>query len=291
MVARGSNRAQRTLGSDRSDLRPPEPPPAAAALVVESTYGDRLHTDPDPERLASAVRRTAGRGGSVLIPAFAVDRTELVLLSLHELLLEDRIPRLPVYVDSPMALAALDIYRRALRSGSPEIRPDVARVAEALDALEVRAVRDVAGSMRLNNPRLPCIVVSASGMATGGRVIHHLAHQLPDHRNTVVLTGYQALGTRGRQLQDGATQVKIHGRYVPVRAEVVDVPDFSVHADAAALVDWLSGAPEPPQVVYVVHGEPDSAAALARRIREELEWFAVVPRFGERVRLEPRVAS
>jgi metallo-beta-lactamase family protein len=263
----------------------PEPPAVAQSIVVESTYGDRLHPAPDPERLAGAVRRTAKRGGSVLIPAFAVDRTELVLLALHDLLLDGRIPRLPIYVDSPMALAGLDVYRRALRSGSSEIRPDVARVAEALNALEVRTVHDAEGSMRLNSPRHPSIIVSASGMATGGRVIHHLAHQLPDHRNTVVLTGYQAVGTRGRQLQDGATQVKIHGRYIPVRAEVVDIPDYSVHADADALVGWLSGIAEPPDVVYVVHGEPASSAALAARIRGDLGWCAVVPRQDERVRL------
>jgi metallo-beta-lactamase family protein len=219
------------------------------------------------------------------VPAFAVDRTELVLLELHRLTEAGEIPRVPVYVDSPMALAALSVYRRALDNGSEQVRDDVAGVRAALAALDVRGVSDAAGSMRLNQPGSPCIVVSASGMATGGRVIHHLAHQLPDPRNTVVLTGYQAVGTRGRQLLEGAQQVKIHGRYVPVRAEIVDDADFSVHADADEILAWLASAPAAPDVAYVVHGEATSSAALADRIREELGWVAVVPTLGERVRL------
>jgi metallo-beta-lactamase family protein len=137
--------------------------------------------------------------------------------------------------------------------------------------------------MRLNRPRTPSIVISASGMASGGRVVHHLAHQLPDRRNCVVLTGFQADGTRGRQLEEGARQVKIHGRYVPVRAEVVVVPDFSVHSDARETLEWLARAPRPPRTVYVVHGEARSAASLARSISDELGWTAVVPSYGERV--------
>jgi metallo-beta-lactamase family protein len=222
----------------------------------------------------------------VLVPAFAVDRTELVLLELHRLMEAGEVPRVPVYLDSPMALRALAVYRRALDSGSLQLRPDLDDVRAALDALQVTAVPDAAGSMRLNRPSEPCIIVSASGMATGGRVVHHLAHQLPDPRNSVVLTGYQAVGTRGRQLLDGARELKMHGRYVPVRAEIVDVPFFSVHADADEILAWLARAPEPPEVVYVVHGEPSGSEALARRIRADLGWFAVVPRLDERVRLD-----
>lgn len=267
-------------------LRAPAPPRAADNVVVESTYGDRSHPPPNSEILAGAVRRTVGRGGSVLIPAFAVDRTELVLLELHRLMSDGSIPTVPVYLDSPMALAALSVYRRALGTDSAQLRPDLDETRRALDDLHVHGVSDAAGSMRLNSPGSPSIVISASGMASGGRVVHHLAHQLPDPRNCVVLTGYQAVGTRGRQLQDGARQVKIHGRYVPVRAEVVDVPDFSVHADGDEVIAWLGSTPEAPRVVYVVHGEPSSSAALAVRIRDELGWCAVVPRQGERVRLD-----
>ena len=267
-------------------LEPPPPPAAATALVLESTYGDRVHPEAEPDVLAGAVRRTVARGGTVLIPAFAVDRTELVLLELERLERAGAIPRVPVHVDSPMALEALGVYLRALHEGSSQLRADRAEALERLRALDLHAVRDAAESRRLNDPEQPCIIVSASGMATGGRVVHHLAHQLPDPRNCVVLTGYQAPGTRGRQLQDGARHLKIHGHYVPVRAEVVDVPDFSVHADADDLVAWVASAAAPPTTVYVVHGEPASSAALAERIEDELGICAVVPMLGERVRVD-----
>ena len=263
-------------------LLPPADPPAADTLVVESTYGDRAHPEPDPDVLADAICRTIDRGGSLLLPAFAVDRTELVLLELRRLMGAGRIPEVPIFVDSPMALAALEVYRRAAARGSAELRPEARALMADLDA-GVHAVHDAEGSMRLNRPGKPSLVISASGMASGGRVLHHLAHQLPERRNTIVLTGYQAAGTRGRQLAEGARQVKIHGRYVPVRAEVVSVPDFSVHADAQETVEWLARAPRPPRTVYVVHGEPDAAAALASRISSELGWTAVVPSYRERV--------
>jgi len=262
-------------------LEPPAEPPSVGTVVVESTYGDREHPPPDDNLLASAVKRTAGRGGTVLIPAFAVDRTELVLLELHRLMVAGRIPRLTVYVDSPMALASLEVYRKALlHEGLRHRDPSL------FDLPEVRAVRDAAGSERLNRPTVPCIIVSASGMATGGRVVHHLRHQLPDPRNTVVLTGYQGIGTRGRQLLDGARQVKMHGRYVPVHAEIVQIPDFSVHADGPEIVQWLGRMRSAPRTAYVVHGEPPASAALAQRIRRDLGWNAVVPSLGGRVRLD-----
>lgn len=265
-------------------LQPPADPPEVQTIVVESTYGDRIHPPPDDEILAAAVRRTAARGGSVLVPAFAVDRTELVLLELHRLLAAGRIPRLPVYVDSPMALEGLEVYRRAARQHQGRLRRGVS--TEIFDLPEVHAVRDAAGSASLNKSPYPCIIVSASGMATGGRVVHHLRHQLPDPRNTVVLTGFQAAGTRGRQLVDGARQIKMYGRYVPVHAEVVQVPDFSVHADADEIIGWLGRTPTPPRTVYVVHGEPHANESLARRVRAELGWCAVSPRYEERVRLD-----
>jgi metallo-beta-lactamase family protein len=265
-------------------VAPAASPPAADVVVVESTYGDRVHPPADPELLASAVRRTIARGGSVLIPAFAVDRTELVLMELRRLGAAGRIPKVPVYVDSPMALETLGVYRRALRD--PTLLRAGLPDGDPFDPGELHAVRSAQESERLNNPRHPCIVVSASGMATGGRVVHHLVQQLPDRRNCVVLTGFQAAGTRGRMLAEGARVLKMHGRYVPVRAEVVEVPDFSVHADAAEVLAWLRQAPREPRAVYVVHGEADAARTLATRVIDELGWCAVVPRFGERVRLD-----
>jgi metallo-beta-lactamase family protein len=268
-------------------LLPPAPPPAAGTIVVESTYGNRIHPEQDVRPLRDAVRRTLARGGVVVIPAFAVDRTEAVLIALGELMRSHELPAVPVFVDSPMALAALRVYREALSAGDPQLRPEVVAAARAgrdpFDPGDLREATSAAESMTLNSPGMACIIVSASGMASGGRVVHHLAHLLPDPRNTVLLVGYQAVGTRGRALIDGARQVKIHGRYVPVRAEVTELQEFSVHADADDLVAWLRGAPAAPQVCYVTHGEPEAAAALAARIRDELDWCAVVPQPGERV--------
>jgi metallo-beta-lactamase family protein len=184
-----------------------------------------------------------------------------------------------------MALAALDVYRRALAHRDPATMPP-GWDPRTFGVPDLRVAHTATESQALNSPRHPCIVISASGMATGGRVVHHLAHQLPDPRNCVVLTGYQAEGTRGRDLLAGAKEVKIHGRYVPVRAECADDAEFSVHADADEIVEWLRRSPSPPRTVYAVHGEPVAAEALARRVRHELGWSAVVPRYGERVRLD-----
>jgi metallo-beta-lactamase family protein len=253
-----------------------EDPPAADVLVIESTYGDRSHP-PRNSQLADAISRTVERGGVVLIPAFAVDRTELVLLELGRLMRTGQIPRVPVVVDSPMALAALRVYQRASRGVGLPLDFGIPHLRTASEAID---------SMALNRPVAPSIIVSASGMATGGRVVHHLAHQLPEPRNTVVLTGYQAEGTRGRALAEGARAVKIHGRYVPVNAEILVDDTFSAHADADEILAWLVKAPRPPRTVFVVHGEPRPAANLADRIADELGWTAVVPHFGERVRLD-----
>jgi metallo-beta-lactamase family protein len=268
-------------------LLPPEDPPAADTVLVESTYGDRRHEATTTEHLAAAIRRTARRGGVVLMPAFAVDRTPVLLRHLRELVRTEQIPRLPVFVDSPMALAALDVYRRAIAEGSPEIRPELETSGDPVDPGTLRLAHSVEESMRLNDPGYPCIVISASGMATGGRVLHHLRHQLPDPRNTVVLPGFQVPGTRGRQLLDGARTVKIHGQYVPVRADVVAAPEFSAHADAGELVSWLGRCPRPPRTTFVVHGEPDPARALADRVTQRLGWTAVVPKYLETVVLQP----
>lgn len=274
-------------------LLPPEPAPAAHTVLVESTYGDRHH-EPTERGLVDAVRTTLQRGGTVLVPAFAVDRTEIVLHVLREAVLRGELPQVPVYVDSPMALAALEVYRRALHEGAAggvgaDVRPELRDGCDPFDPGDLREVHDVRGSIALNAPGFPCVVVSASGMGTGGRVVHHLAEQLPDPRNTVVLVGFQAEGTRGRRLLDGERALKMLGRYVPVRAEVVDVPDFSVHADADELLEWLYPcvrSPEgPPEQCLVVHGEPHAAEVLASRVRDELDLAAVVPGYGEKVRV------
>lgn len=265
-------------------LNPPGRAPAAHALLVESTYGDRSHPPRRLDRLAESIRRALARGGVVLCPSFAIDRTEVLLMALRELIHSGALPPVPVYVDSPMALAALEVYRDAVRAGSPEIRAAVRGLArDPFDPGELRLVHSVEESIRLNDPPRPCVILSASGMATGGRVVHHLEHLAGDPANLILLPGFQVRGTRGRALADGARTVKIFGRYVPVRAEVAVADELSAHADADDLLAWLRTAPRAPQVCYVVHGEPSASAALAARITAELGWPAVLPRHGERV--------
>ncbi len=265
-------------------LVPPSPIGTARVVVMESTYGNRDHDDEGViERFADTITRTAARGGTVLIPAFAVDRTEVILYHLHRLMDAGAIPRLTVYVDSPMALAALRVYRRAVDEGADDVRAGIAGWDGLLDGDHIVEVHHPEESKALAGVHVPSIIVSASGMATGGRVIHHLRRLLPDSRNTVVLPGFQAPGTRGRALVDGAPQVKMFGQYVPVRADIVDLPAFSVHADRTELCDWLATADQPPSTVYLVHGEPAASDALAEQVRNQLGYTAVVPTDGERV--------
>ncbi|WP_022868248.1 MBL fold metallo-hydrolase RNA specificity domain-containing protein [Schaalia vaccimaxillae] len=260
-------------------LREREVPEGADILLIESTYGDREHPEPEgPEHkpFAQAIRDAVDAGGSVLVPAFAVDRTEVVLLALDEMVKRGRIPQVPVFVDSPMALASLEIYRA--RSQADEL-------AESADGLrlthlDLRQVRSVDESKALNSLRQPSIIISASGMATGGRVLHHLERMLPDEKNCVVLTGYQAVGTRGRSLLDGATSLKMHGAQVAVRAKIVRDEEFSVHADCSELLDWARGVSPAPRSVYCVHGEDDSSTALAHKLHEELGLAAEVAQAG-----------
>ena len=273
-------------------LRPPDPFTGADVLLVESTYGNRAHNDEEHRQaFARAISRTLERGGSVIIPAFAVDRTEVILRTLRELRRAGEIPPSPVLVDSPMALAALGVYQEAIASGSAELRPEI--IADGTGAFDpgwMRELRTPAESMTANRPARPSLIVSASGMATGGRILHHLRHLLPDSRNTVLVVGFAAEGTRSRALASGARTIKIHGEYVPVRAEIVETDAFSAHADADDILSWLAGAPEP-AATYVVHGEPSSAAALRDRIDDELGWTATVPVLGERVTIRAAAAS
>jgi metallo-beta-lactamase family protein len=267
-------------------LNPPRPRPVADVILVESTYGNRRH-EPEQnalDRIAQIINRTARRGGSVIIPAFAVDRTEVILHTLKILKRDERIPDLPVHVDSPMALAVLDVYRSAIERRDPQVRV-ASCVDDPFDPGRLHEARTTAESKALNELRYPSIIISSSGMATGGRVLHHLHQRLPDPRNAVVLVGFQANGTRGQLLAAGASTIKLLGRHIPVRAEVAVVDAFSVHADADELVAWLAPMPSP-ETAYIVHGEPAASAALAARLHWEFEWTAVVPKHGECVRLD-----
>lgn len=268
-------------------LRPPTTRPHADVLLVESTYGDREHEDVvSLDRFRQAIRDTAARGGMVVIPAFAVDRTEVLLFHLKHMMQADEIPRLRVWVDSPMALATLDVYRAALRQTNAEIRPELTQLdTDPFDPGGLIEARTQEASRAINRQSGPGIIISASGMATGGRVLHHLAKRLPDARNSVLLVGYQAEGTRGRALLNGVRTIKLLGQYVPVRAQVVDVPAFSVHADRSELLDWMRGGRGEPEVTFVVHGEPLASESLRRSVEEGLGWAAVVPRHLEQVRI------
>ncbi|MGO9059955.1 MAG: MBL fold metallo-hydrolase RNA specificity domain-containing protein [Candidatus Binataceae bacterium] len=257
-------------------LKPPAPPAGADVIVVEATYGDQRHDDSQSlARFEQVLRDTIKRGGVVLIPSFAVDRTEVVLFHLRRLVRAGRIPPVPVYVDSPMALAALRIYKSAIAGESAEMRSD-RNQDEVFDPENLFEVRTVAESKALNQQSGPMIIVSASGMATGGRVLHHLSQRLPDPRNSVLLVGFQAEGTRGRTLRDGAPSVKMLGHHVPVRAEIADVPGFSVHADQEELLAWLGTAQRAPELVCVVHGNPPACNALCDAIKSRLGWKATV---------------
>lgn len=268
-------------------LLPPDPPGAAGTIVIESTYGDEEHVEEDgTAAIGQVIAATVERGGAVVIPAFAVDRTELILHSLRSLTLSGAIPPIPVFLDSPMARAALGFYVRAVAEGHPEIRPEVAGRPEIFDPGNLTITESVEDSKAINDVVGPHVIISASGMATGGRVLHHLRRLLPDSRNAVILVGYQAVGTRGQSLLAGVDRLKMFGEWIPVRASIHSVPAFSVHADRSELLDWLATAPTPPDRVVAVHGDPQASDSLTAAIREKFGWAAVAPADGDVISLD-----
>ena len=276
---RGSILFSGDLGrSDDLLMRPPAPPESADIVLVESTYGNRLHAAVDAlSALAGIVSRTAARGGIVVVPAFAVGRAQELLHAIRLLKDADRIPDLPVFLNSPMAenVTTLFTHHPELHRLSPEQCAAMCR--------DVRFVNTEAQSRSLDDLRYPAIIVSASGMATGGRVVHHLEAYAPDPRNAVVFAGYQAMGTRGAAMVGGAREIRIHGRWIPVRAEVVSIEGLSAHADRDELLAWLDALPLPPRHVYVTHGEPEAADSLRQAISEKHGWACTVPDYQESV--------
>jgi metallo-beta-lactamase family protein len=266
---------------------PVTPSSNADVLLCESTYGDREHPAGDAaELLADIVNRVAKRGGSIVIPAFAIGRTQTFMYYLRQLEDQQRIDRLPVYVDSPMALSATDLYLKYKEDHDLEYsRLDSGGKGDPLDVHEFHLTRSVEESKAINNVKTPCIIISASGMAAGGRVLHHLAQRLPDARNAVILAGFQAQGTRGRALQEGAKTLNIYGQQVPVCAEIVELGQFSAHAGKSELLRWLSGLPAPPKQTYLTHGEPQAAQALQSAVQEQLKWKAAVARYLDTIDL------
>lgn len=254
----------------------PEPITEADYLLVESTYGDRSHSAQDPtEALGEVIERTTARGGTVVIPTFAVGRAQALLFHIWKLKQAGRLRLTPIYLDSPMAEDASELLLSHM--DDHRLDPDVCRAACNI-ATYVRGVEE---SKAVSASDLPKVILSASGMATGGRVLHHIRAFGPDPRNTILFSGFQAEGTRGRALVEGAREVKMFGGFVPIRAEVADLPMLSAHADANEILRWLKGFRRPPRKTFVVHGEPHASQNLRDRIAAELGWEVVVPKMME----------
>jgi metallo-beta-lactamase family protein len=252
---------------------------------VESTYGDRDHQPDDSgEQLAEVIRQTAGRSGKLIIPAFAIGRVEELLYWVRRLEAEHRIPVLPVYVDSPMATEALGYYSARVAELDPELRPTSGQVY-AFATTRFQTVSSPQQSKELTASRRPSIVISSSGMATGGRVLHHLAAALPEPRNTALFVGFQAAGTRGRLIVDGAREVRIHGRDIPVNASVARIDSMSAHADRGEIIKWLGTLPAAPRRLCLVHGEPGPMDALKALVHQRLAWTPHTPVHGETIEL------
>lgn len=250
----------------------PSPVRRADYLVVESTYGNRRHDRRDPgDALAEIITRTVGHGGTVVIPAFAVGRAQSILFHLERLKSSGRLGNVPIYLDSPMAIDASEMLCRHM--DDHRLPADQCKRACSV----ARYIRDVEGSKALTADRMPKVIISASGMATGGRVLHHLKRYAPEPNSTILFAGFQAAGTRGAAMVAGAESIKIHGEYVPVRAHVENLSMLSAHADADEILRWLHGFEQPPRMTFVTHGEPTASDALRHRIEEELGWKCTVP--------------
>lgn len=268
-------------------LKDPEAPTRADYLLCESTYGDRDHPPGDPaDALADAINRTAKRGGVIVIPAFAVDRSQDLLYYLRRLLDQQRIPRLPVYLDSPMAINATSLYAKHHEDHRVQFTAaELTGNRDPLDIADVHMTRTVDDSKRINSIETPCIILSASGMATGGRILHHLAQRLPDARNSVLLVGYQGDGTLGRALLDGSKEVRIHGVQVQARAEIIDIGQLSAHAGKSELLRWLSGFQSAPRQAFMVHGEPAGLNGLRDAITAQFHWPVTIPDYLQTIEL------
>jgi metallo-beta-lactamase family protein len=251
-------------------------------LVLESTYGDRLH-DPKPpeEELARVINESVKRGGSLVIPSFAVGRTQELLFCIRELEEQGKIPSLPVFVDSPMAIDTTMIFEK--RKGDYNLEAKVLELEgkNILKTRQIKFCRSTEESKQLDEQKIPGIIISASGMVEGGRILHHLAHRLPHPQNTVLFIGFQAAGTRGRTIVEGKPTVKIHGQQIPIRAKIENISGFSAHADYNEILAWLMGFNRPPLKTFIVHGEPEAAEALAEKIKNRFGWDVIIPKFKE----------
>jgi len=265
----------------------PQQNETADLLVMESTYGNRQHpaTDPRPI-LASLIRETAQRGGSVIVPAFAVERTQKFLFMLKELMETGQTPRLPVYCDSPMAIKAVEIFLKHSAEYTPQAADLIKKYGSPLTWPGYTFAQTSEESKKINDSKFPSIIISSSGMVTGGRILHHLAQRLPDPKNLVIFIGFQAPGTRGAIIKGGAKEVKIFGDFIPIRAQIAALEQFSDHADPPELLEWLHTFENQPGVTYLVHGEPAASSQLRDLMKKELGWNVEVAAYMERVEVK-----
>jgi metallo-beta-lactamase family protein len=270
---------------DRPILKDPEPARVADWLLIESTYGNRVHAQESLAELRDVIRQTAAERRCLVIPAFAIGRTQELVYTIREMEDGGEIPAIPVYVDSPMGIEATEIYARHIDEHDFEMARLSNHEKNPLRSRRMIVAKSQEQSRAINDVKGPLIIVSASGMATGGRVLHHLKQRLPQDDTTVLLAGYQAEGTRGRLLQDGAKEIKMLGQVVPVRAKVSVLDGFSAHADQGEILRWLKTFPKAPKTTYIVHGEAAGANGLAELIREQLKWNVEIAKFQQKVSL------
>ena len=257
-------------------MLPPQAPPESDYLVIESTYGDRLHDKTDPEtQLKDIINRTTKRGGVVLIPAFAVGRTQMLLYYIQQLKFKKEIPAIPVFVDSPMATNATDIF--AHHSG--ENRLTAQQCADVFGVAQY--IRSVDESIALRDKKMPMIIISASGMATGGRVVHHIENYASNYKNTILFSGFQAGGTRGDRMVRGEKKLKMHGQIISVHAEIVQMENTSAHADYEEILTWLAHLKKPPRQTFITHGNNEAALSLKEKIEQQFGWKCSVPEYLE----------
>lgn len=268
-------------------IKDPEPMPPVDYLIMESTYGDRLHKPLDSvaDKLADVINRTCGRGGKVIVPAFAVGRTQQLVLLLHQLMNANRIPSIPIFVDSPLAVEATEVHRRHPECFDAETQEYLNNHEDPFGFSRLRYLREASESKALNDLRGPYVVISASGMAEAGRILHHLRNNIEDPRNTILITGFQAENTLGRKIVDKWPEVPIFGELMRLRAEVVKINELSGHADQRELLAWMKPMVPTLKMVFLVHGEPTQSAALARAIQEQYGLEAVIPSRGDSVTL------
>jgi len=261
-------------------MKAPIDPPNSTYLVIESTYGDRLHDETDPEKqFGEIINRTAKRGGSILIPAFAVGRTQSILYYIHQLKLKNEIPDLPIFVDSPMATNASEIFYR---------HANLHRLTNEESAIVGKSatyVRSVEESIELTNKKMPMIIISASGMATGGRVLHHIRNLAPNYKNTILFSGFQAGGTRGDRIIRGEKEIKMFGQMIQIKAEVAQISNISAHADYKEILMWLSHLKTTPRKVFITHGEQSASDALKAKIEHEFNWNVEIPKYLDKYEL------